>query len=372
MIGLAAALAIGILLTGCPTDGGGGDAPPPSVSYEGTASGGTTYTLQISGGTAEGPEKDDRYELRITSSGTAKTSSGTVESAVNGVLELQPDVPATPTFTVTISDGGIGGINGNITLDDGGSELAPTISPAVQVYFTNGSPYIGNGTASLDVKGTETIGTINAGKLSLPLSDPSSGLNDVSSFIKTGITLTDSSVKGVMPMEFVVKDDSGKFYQLSSSGNGKFYFYFYVDKPLAINGSHTSADRKEEWDLDLKKGWNRIQYSQVAGQPRLDKYENLDPAAVSKWTIEQSAGGDIRGTWKKGNITLTIEDDKLTITGSSIDGEYTIDNLSSNSCTFFTKRTDLYGINFKLENGQLVILEGGGPSELRGTWTKQN
>jgi hypothetical protein len=197
---------------------------------------------------------------------------------------------------------------------------------------------------------------------------------------KPDITLSDDSVKGVIKMDFVVKDGSGNFYQLSpgSRNSSAFaYFYFYVDNPLTIEGLYTypegddKAGRKEEWDLDLEKGWNRILYystTQAANQKRQEHYENIDTTMVFKWTIVQSSGGDIRGTWKKGDITLTIGDDKLTISGSHVlgrDGEYTIDDLSSDSCKFGS-----YRINFKLENGQLIILTGSGPDELAGTWTK--
>jgi uncharacterized repeat protein (TIGR02543 family) len=81
---------------------------------------------------------------------------------------------------------------------------------------------------------------------------------------------------------------------------------------------------------------------------------------------------DYRGTWKKGNITLVIEASQLTISGANwneINTTFRIESIrqkfdGSIQCYF-----PPYGINCKLQNESLIILEGSGPDELHGTWT---
>jgi uncharacterized repeat protein (TIGR02543 family) len=80
---------------------------------------------------------------------------------------------------------------------------------------------------------------------------------------------------------------------------------------------------------------------------------------------------DYRGTWKKGTITLVIEASQLTISGASwndINTTFQIERIRYNFDGSIQYYFPPYGINCKLQNDNLVILEGSGPSELHGTW----
>jgi len=134
LIGVIAMVAvIGFSMAACggnsdPGDKGPGYVSTPiaqAVTYRGTTTGGSIYTLVITENTARYvAQSGDSYVLTITVSGTTKTSSGTVTTAGN-TLTLTPS-GSTTTFTVTISESGITNMTGTITLDGGTTETAPT------------------------------------------------------------------------------------------------------------------------------------------------------------------------------------------------------------------------------------------------------
>ena len=126
-----AILAIIFTLTFVNCDNGGGpgkssDGLPVTrdpVSYTGT-DGGVTYTLKIEDGSGRAvltPRANDKYTL--TAGG--KTSTGIVNSFINGILDLKPS-NAQITFKVTISgSGNIIELTGTITYTDNSTAQAP-------------------------------------------------------------------------------------------------------------------------------------------------------------------------------------------------------------------------------------------------------
>jgi len=125
---LALSLVFGVGLTACGGDDDGGD--PTSVTYTSSSTDGTTYELTISAAAAKAvyaPKNGDSYTLKITKSGSTKTSTGTV--VVNGTTFT---LTATKggTFTITVANGKMTAISGAITFDDGNTEEGPgTVTP---------------------------------------------------------------------------------------------------------------------------------------------------------------------------------------------------------------------------------------------------
>jgi hypothetical protein len=108
-LGVAAlVLSFGLVLAGCNVDG---DDGPTIVTYKGIYYGGVIYTLTIT---------DDAYVLTVGD----KTSSGSA-SKNGGTYTLTPSVGG-DSFRATVNDnGGITGMNGYITFDDGSDDYAP-------------------------------------------------------------------------------------------------------------------------------------------------------------------------------------------------------------------------------------------------------
>jgi hypothetical protein len=306
MFGIAAAaLAIGILFTSCPTDEGSSYSGPPSVKYAGMDSLGTTYVLDITGGTSNNPEPGDTYVLTITdSSGSKKTSRGTVGPVTGDNLTLQPTGAAL--FTVTVAGTGISGITGDIAVEEDDtpvpppSEITPTnpssptnpVNPIItnadvyiSIYSGTPIPYTGSGTIA-------GFGKIEDGKLSLtyPGTVPDSGLTTLSAeaytppgatIIENKLTFSASDVKGTMGDFLEFTEEEGDFpgspYSLSfrkrdTGDKGVSIFYLYVNKPLSITGwlkteqitqvaGMTFTDTfVDEWkSVTLKTGWNKLQ-----------------------------------------------------------------------------------------------------------------
>ncbi|MDR0585873.1 MAG: Ig-like domain-containing protein [Treponema sp.] len=101
---------------------------------------------------------------------------------------------------------------------------------------------------------------------------------------------------------------------------------------------------------------------------------------------EVSSGGggnespvEHRGTWKKGDITLTIMATQIKVSGAGwANGTFQIGGVSPKSeyyhYWYYNDNTgidDPFGIDCKLNDGKLFINDKSGPSELHGTWTKQ-
>jgi hypothetical protein len=125
---LALVLAIGLVSVGCDNGSTGSGREP--VVYSGT-SGNATYTLTITPPESRAALAGDIYELVIVQAGVTKKSSGKVANASGNTFNLQPAVPNSPPFTVTTGTVGITAITGNITLENGTVETAPTtVSPS--------------------------------------------------------------------------------------------------------------------------------------------------------------------------------------------------------------------------------------------------
>jgi hypothetical protein len=128
---LAVALIFGLVFIGC--GGGGGSNPvdpnPQEVAYLGEANDGTMYTLIITEKTARYAAKTgDAYELTAGS----KKSTGTVSGKSGDTLTLKPSRAPNDTFTITVDDTGIKGMDRTITWDkstDGTTTAPSTLTP---------------------------------------------------------------------------------------------------------------------------------------------------------------------------------------------------------------------------------------------------
>jgi len=124
-----------------------------SQTYTFTDGDGNTYELEITG--------DGGYVLIVTDSdGGSKTSTGTVTDDGNGTLTLAPDADPDNTFTVSVDDTGITGMEGEITFDDETTTEAPEIvtpTPTYAVTVTNGTVENGGGTGDFVEGATVTI-----------------------------------------------------------------------------------------------------------------------------------------------------------------------------------------------------------------------
>jgi formylglycine-generating enzyme required for sulfatase activity len=132
---------MGFTMVACPNDDdGGGKNSPKTVKYESTDTAGNTYILiiTIDGSTAA---KGDSYVLTIKKTGQSdQVSTGTVSNASSGTLTLQPGNSGSDPFTVTVSDGQMTAITGDIAVN--GTE-EPVASPGTLTPVETG----GNGTA---------------------------------------------------------------------------------------------------------------------------------------------------------------------------------------------------------------------------------
>jgi hypothetical protein len=351
MFGIAAAaLAIGILFTSCPTDEGSSYSGPPSVKYAGMDNSGTTYVLDITGGTSNSPEPGDTYVLTITdSSGSKKTSRGTVGPVTGDNLTLQPSSPGAASFTVTVAATGIYGFSGNIAVEEDDTpvsppgettptkpgnpnELDPTAPPRItniQVLrcasaSNNITQYNGSGDVYIRM-GARDFGRINNGKLSLVFPYPVPvTVWTLESFTERSedtvelthnITLSNSTTSGFLVGDLGFLEDSGsdrttfgfvKDINKTDANNGTCVFisYLYVDKPLTITGTlnwkevvtggtwTTTYETQEQWNLNLQPGWNKIQreFSRTgsgSGTTTITEiYTNALDDTSFQWTID--------------------------------------------------------------------------------------
>jgi hypothetical protein len=79
-----------------------------------------------------------------------------------------------------------------------------------------------------------------------------------------------------------------------------------------------------------------------------------------------------RGTWKNGNSILVIEASQLTINGAGWNDTFLIRTTLRYSDGSTGYNFSSYGIDCKLQDGNLIIFEGSGPSVFHGTWTRDN
>jgi hypothetical protein len=380
MTGIAAALAIGILFTGCPTESGDDDKGPPSFAYAGVDSSGTTYVLVITEGTGRAvytAKTGDGYVLTITyQDGSTKISRGTVGSVSGNDLSLNPEGAGT-SFTVTVAGTGISGITGSIAVEGGGTPVSPPsdITPTdpnnptkpVNPVITNADVYISiySGTP-IPYTGSGTIagfGKIEDGKLSLayPGTVPDSGLTTLSAdaykspgaaIIEDKLTFSASDVKGTMGDFLEFTEEEGDFpgspYLLSflkrDTGNKRVsIFYLYVNKPLSITGwlktekitqiagmTRTSTSVDEWKSVTLKTGWNKLQCdydSSETNHPSGDsesirsnifRNASADTPSGFQWVLENDFEVTTHAyTFNSGTSTVTLKDFRWVGSGDS-------------------------------------------------------
>ncbi|MFP3040610.1 InlB B-repeat-containing protein [Treponema primitia] len=96
-----------------------------------------------------------------------------------------------------------------------------------------------------------------------------------------------------------------------------------------------------------------------------------DITVYAEWLATNETIVEHRGTWYNGGITLVIEASQITISGAStpgLNGTFSIRIFGQDGD--ITDYQYTHGMKCKLVNGNLVILEGSGMSELHGTWTR--
>ena len=292
MMGIAGiALAIGLVLAGCPTASspGGGDATTASgpgggdvasAVYSGFDAAGNQYTLTINkdpGRAAYSPKAGDAYVLVIVIPGGMLESTGAVQGFTGGVFTLVNTGNRAVEFTVIVSDTGIASIPDSIPLDTGGihdqlgamnpgtgSEAITTSSRAYTGTITG---YTGNGTMYARYYGDTAIGWVNnigtvlGGAFSFNLKDipivaselyPASTMVDFSSRVgqitalDNKVTLSNQDAKIFYASVYIVKPGENVGYALDY-GNGIgavigvgdtiFSTYVYADRSVTINGS---------------------------------------------------------------------------------------------------------------------------------------
>jgi hypothetical protein len=120
---MAVVLITGLAFTAC-GDSGGETYDP--IVYQGVKDG-TTYKLTITKNTGKAaftPVTGDFYTLVITyADGTTKTSTGTVKSYSSTAISFENATGFS--FTITLSNGVIGKIEGTIPIDGGGTVTPP-------------------------------------------------------------------------------------------------------------------------------------------------------------------------------------------------------------------------------------------------------
>jgi hypothetical protein len=169
---IALVAVIGFTMAACPGDDGGGNNSPKTVKYESTDTAGNTYILiiTIKGTTAA---EGDSYVLTIKKAGQPdKVSTGTVSNAGAGTITLQPGNSGSDPFTVTVSNGQMTAITGNIAVE--GAE-EPVASPGTLTPVTTGGngttdPLL-NGTWVAELAGETMTYKLNNGNFELSLND---------------------------------------------------------------------------------------------------------------------------------------------------------------------------------------------------------
>jgi hypothetical protein len=222
-------LALGILLMGCPVDGG---TSPVEETFTGTAADGTIYTLAIT---------DGAYVLTVGD----KTSSGTAEETALGYYTLTPSKSAPP-FTVTITNnGGIFAMSGIITFTDNSTAQAPaTLTPPL--------PPAGKGITITFIGSDErNIGNF----LLLALTD----YNTFSSLDYQGRSyFTSISAPGLQTFIWDIKPPAGNYYIVLVEPAKNEARWYYPDgktrKTIYIDDSGETTTALNTDDLDYYQG----------------------------------------------------------------------------------------------------------------------
>jgi len=307
--GLLAALiaVIGFSFASC----GGTDST--STSYTSKDADDNTYKLEISAAKAAyKPADGDSYVLTITFADGSpdQISKGTITPTANG-YDLKPAVRNSSTgqfesFSIIITNGGISGINGTITLEGGNDGTPPsgTLTPVsgggnsggsssgslggtltlsaqvyVETYGTTSSgdikisyaPYSGS-VASLKSDGAGS-GSINNGKLSFSIGVPNNleradaniDLSETGLDLYKDMKITPSNTMGA-GLDFddyiLMKENT---VVSSTAYDVEMVLYLYVDrnctmtatgKTTTINNSMTVT--ASNVNLSLKQGWNAV------------------------------------------------------------------------------------------------------------------
>jgi hypothetical protein len=272
----ALVLALGIVLMGCPIDGGG--TSPVKETFTGTAADGTVYTLTITDGT---------YVLKVGD----KTSSGAAEKTATGYT-LTPSNSDTP-FTVTAGNGGITAMSGEITFDDGTKEDTPaalTPPPATdskeitieggQVYTALNSPYSesgemigGLGRIDGSINSIGSVGLINSGILKTITIPADLTENSLISATDSGFFEIPGLKVGVLFFEVNNMD-----LRLHKEDGGRIAYIIYFDR-----------DAYTDYYGNVKKGWHIL--GETAAGP-----ENIQTIYDQgyKWTLgdDDDNGGE--------------------------------------------------------------------------------
>ncbi|GHT60180.1 hypothetical protein FACS1894109_17450 [Spirochaetia bacterium] len=279
MLGMA--LALGIVLTGCPTD-------PTKYTVTFNADGGAvtpTSKEVISGDTAGTLPAPTKSENNFGGWYTAKNGGGT---AFTETTTVTANITVYAKWTAT-GDGD----NGTTPKNDDPVTVSKSNE---QVYTVNKdgifNAYTGSGTLKIyldddyedEVDGTYvSVGTLTSGKLTLNLS---AAVDDkyLSGFteedIPEGLTVKPSDTKAFSVMYFYLFDGETKKGEILF---GKSTFdmvetmsietdavaYIYSSKAATISGSSSMGGINMTANVSLKKGWNQV-YLQVAGNYSYD------------------------------------------------------------------------------------------------------
>jgi hypothetical protein len=287
--------------------------PPYKPTYELEGGG----TLTITGGEgATAPKTGDTFELVIG----GKKTTGTIEVDANGTITFIPKNGG-DSFTAKPGSGNAIAIEGgNITADDG----ATVTVPDEEVVPTAPS-------------GGDDEGGVTA---------PSGG--DLEKVFEG--TLSSYNVTEAVSASTLIENFSQEF-----------------------------AGQSVSWEEFVAAGCELY----VNNKKVTSGSEMIQPSATVR--VMAPAGGDdglektpgtIQGTWKKDNITLTIREANLTISGanwSGINGTFAITRIrdygDDDIFIVFGPSEDPFGLVLKRVGANLIIPSDSGPNELHGTWT---
>jgi hypothetical protein len=172
---------------------------------------------------------------------------------------------------------------------------------------------------------------------------------------------------------------------------------FIILSTIAVAGCESATNSElgklpDNWQSLDRAGWeawmNSVQSTLSAEDQSTimnfisTHWNELTPGGQEFWATVIGNPGDgnetpeaHRGTWKKGSITLTIAVSELTISGANWEEinnkTFQIYRVSQQTNDTYRYMFSSYGMNCKREGEKLVILEGSGPDELHGTWTRQ-
>jgi len=120
--------------------------------------------------------------------------------------------------------------------------------------------YLDDEALSYYLDGSSSV-TINSDKVTIKLGVPKAVyLEDFSSEIEKGITVSPSNAKAFIPAEayFFFNTSDGKYMLLCAKDLHNMVFLIYADIDVTIKGTYTGDSYKEIWNVSFKKGWNYL------------------------------------------------------------------------------------------------------------------